>query len=171
METGIGTKETSIKILLVSAAALFFALLLFLVILSFTMDYTMVRNESMAYRYFFIERINFGFATFVPVGLLDSLIHKLSYFLTGLLHLKTLPEKINSFGLITNIAVIVLELFLAFYVLVTKTIEARIKVLLLLLSLSILTVSGSSSIHGALSADYLSLDLFILMLFVTWFAC
>lgn len=170
MEKGIETKELPIKILLLSVAVLFFSLLLILVILSFTIDYTVVSNESMAYRYFFIERIKFGYEAYVPVGLLDSLIHRFSYSLTGLLHVKTLPEKINLFGLITNMGVIILELFLAFYVLITKTIETKIKVLLLLLYLSILTVSGNESIHRALSADYYSLNLYILMLFATCFA-
>lgn len=121
-----------------------------------------IANESLAYRFFFVERVLGGDFVVVGVGYLVSLIHYAAYTLVSALiptQLSTLPQRIDLFALFVNLFVSSGFAILLAFAALSKYLENRDRWLLALVTTFPIYGTYGLGFDYALMADYQFLNL------------
>jgi hypothetical protein len=136
-------------------------------------DFTDLANESMAYRYFFCERVLHGETIVVGVGYLVSLVHHLAYALVD--HVLRVPPldlraRINAFALLTNAIIVALMGAIFLTAALSRRLNRAQRLLVLMAGLVPLYGNGFMGFDYALMADYHHLDMVLMAGCVLMFA-
>jgi hypothetical protein len=134
-------------------------------------DFIDLANETVAYRYFFVERINNGEPIVIGVGHLLSVLHSFAYFFASYGNHSSvdLRHLINVFSNTTNILILSMQCILLGLVVVLDTLTKSQKFILISLPVIFLFGFGFAGFDYTLMPDYLHLNMLIVLISATVF--
>lgn len=140
-------------------------------LLYFNPDYVVIGHESIAYRYFYLERMAMGEEStlWFPQGYLTSFLQKIIHYVINefLFVDSDLRIKLQAFGLITHVIQALLLLALVFAAFLNKHFSFFIKTtFLMMVVMALYGFEGAGTYYNYHIPDYLQMNTFLIFLIV-----